>query len=171
MKIKELITPAGAFGQNKIPSNPTFGQKALKSLSGVKQSVQNFPAAAKQGVQKFLSKSDNISTLATDISTIGGGPGIKDYTKADKQDDAKFQDLLNVLGHESLKGKVDHAAVTTAMMNMYQSDKQNPQERTTFINSVKELTKTHPTIKPEVLYKEYKPVFNRFQITQQDITA
>ena len=173
MKINEVVTPSlGKPTTTKPPG--TMGKvmnKFAQAGGAVKQAVQDFPASAKQGIQNFLNKPDNISTLATDISTIGGGPGLKDYTKADKQDDSKFQDLLNILGHESLKGKVDHNAVTNAMMAMYQSDKQNPQERQTFINAVKELVKTHNKIKPDALFKEYLPVFKRFQITQQEITA
>jgi hypothetical protein len=48
-----------------------------------------------------------MSKIATDISTIGGGPGLKDYGAGDKSSDGPFQDLLNVLQDKSLSKKID----------------------------------------------------------------
>lgn len=166
MKIREIVSEAPFI--KTLKKMPGQIAQAVKAAPGA---AKDFAVGAKQGIQNFLNKPDNISKLATDISTIGGGPGVKDYTQSDKQDDASFQDLLNILSHKSLNKVVKKDAVAKAMMNMYQSDKQDPMDRQTFINAIKALSKTHKDIKPEQVYGSYKPVFKRFQITPQEITA
>lgn len=166
MKIREIVSEAPFI--KTLKKMPGQIAQTVKAAPGT---VKDFAVGAKQGVQNLLNKPDNISKLATDISTIGGGPGVIDYTKSDKQDDASFQELLNILSHKSLNKVVKKDAVAKAMMNMYQSDKQNPLDRQTFINAIKALSKTHKNIKPEQIYGSYKPVFKRFQITPQEITA
>jgi len=182
MKIREIISeaPATTSAQGTLPGMKLPRTKTAPKKSPVKttttttsvaqkptigQTIKNIPG----NIQSYLSKDDNFSKFATDISTIGGGPGIKDYSNVDKKDDAKFQDLLNILKHPSLKKAVDPNKITTAMTNMYQSDKQLPTDRQYFINAVKSLNTTHPKIKTQDLYKEYEPIFKRYQINPNEL--
>jgi hypothetical protein len=171
MKINEIVSEAPFV--KALKSFPAQATKAIKKFPNqikqgakdVKQTVKDFPGS----VQNYLSKDDNMFKTATDISTIGGGPGLKDYGAGDKSSDGQFQDLLNVLQDKSLSKKIDKQKITTAMTNMYQSDKQLPTDRQYFINAIKHLSATHPEIKPDKIYSEYKPIFKRYQINPNEI--
>ena len=173
MKIREIISeaPATTSAQGTLPGIKLPRTKTAPKKSTVKTttatSVAQKPTIG-QTISNFFSKNDNLSKISGALSSFGG-PGIKDYSIVDKKDDAKFQDLLNILKHPSLQNKIDSDKITTAMTNMYQSDKQLPTDRQYFINAVKSLTATHPKIKTQDLYKEYEPIFKRYQINTNEL--
>lgn len=175
MKIHEIVSEAPF-----VKSLKSFPAKATKAIKNIPNQIKNIPG----NIQSYLSKDDNLSKMAKDISTIGDGPGLKDYGSGDKASDNLFQDLLNILQDDSLKKKaaspgaakptdflgIDKQKIATAMTNMYQSDKQLPTDRLYFINSIKHLIKTHPDkITVDKIYNEYKPIFKRYQINPNEL--
>lgn len=174
MKICEIISeaPATTSAQGTLPGMKLPRTKTAPKKSPVKTTTTTTSVAQKptigQTISNFFSKNDNLSKISGALSSLGG-PGIKDYSNVDKKDDVKFQDLLNILKHPSLQNKIDSDKITTAMTNMYQSDKQLPTDRQYFINAVKSLTATHPKIKAQDLYKEYEPIFKRYQINPNEL--